>query len=115
MRTDMIPADDDVESRDPAIQAAFEKLTKDVASAPKGSDGDLARMQAVRDCAETLEPTGHLDAIDELRGMGYIAGIADETMSSIVDQGLERAVHARSRANGRDEGVHRAEASHPRH
>jgi hypothetical protein len=63
---------------------------------------DLAKMKAIRDCAEMLEPLGDNDAIYELKGMGHVAGISDDTMSAIVEQGLEiaRQKRARHKHNG---------------
>jgi hypothetical protein len=82
--------------RDPKVGQAFVKLTADISAAI----GDYDIMLAVRKCAETLEPLGDIDAIDELREMGDVIGIGVAAMTGMIEQGLELAREARSWRNG---------------
>jgi hypothetical protein len=93
--------DDDGPPRDPAIDRAFGKLTE----ALQAADNDLAKMRAIRDCAEALEPLGDDEAIRALVEMGHACGISadnietmERVMEGIVEQGFEIARQKRARA-----------------
>jgi hypothetical protein len=96
-----IAPDDDGPLRDPAVDRAFVKLTADLEAA----DNDLAKMRAIRDCAELLEPLADEEAIRDLSEMGHACGISEdniEAMKGIIEQGFEiaRQERGRTKSNG---------------
>jgi hypothetical protein len=87
---------DDGPLRDPAIDRAFVKLKEGLEAA----DNDLAKMRAIRDCAEALEPLGNQEAVHDLTEMGHACGISPdniEAMEGIIEQGFEIARQKRAR------------------